>query len=217
MERYPNAFERMGLSVPELSVIREAIDRTNYSREGALGILHDPSAAQCLCNHIYGPKHNFTMLHWTILRQVTQITLWYGHMWYLPRDMEIPTKRQLAITNQQEDTEMPSANTKAAKAEAKAAKAAETAETKAAKAAKAAETKAAKPAKRTRADITHEMLNRKSGVTVVELTEAYKKEFDGNGKENTARLALSKVPKERGYKTEKTESEKRGVIFKVAA
>ena len=43
---------------------------------------------------------------------------------------------------------MPSANnTKAAKAEAKAAKAAEAAETKAAKAAKAAETKAAKPAK----------------------------------------------------------------------
>ena len=42
MERYPNAFERMGLPVPELSVIRTAIDKTNYSREGALGIMSDP-------------------------------------------------------------------------------------------------------------------------------------------------------------------------------
>ena len=113
----------------------------------------------------------------------------------------------------------------AAAAEAKAAKTAKAAEAKAAKTAKAAEAKAAKAAaaaaaapkekRRSRGDVTHEMLSRKEGTSIAELTSAFAKEF-GDGKEITARLALSKVPKARGYTTVKRTDEKRGTVWTVA-
>lgn len=65
--------------------------------------------------------------------------------------------------------------------------------------------------KRSRRDVTIEALRK--GVTVPELAAMYKAEF-GDGKESTAKLALSKVPRELGRETKKVKDNDRGTVYR---
>lgn len=76
--------------------------------------------------------------------------------------------------------------------------------------------KKARRSKRSRVEVTKELLHRIEGCTVEELVAAFEAEF-GNGNPSTARQALSKVPKQLGFKIKRVREEGRGSVYRAVS